>query len=394
MPDFFAPCPRGLEDLLRSDLESIGAQNVCATEGGVQFSGDWTLCYRVNLESRIASRILWRVKETKYRSEQDIYKAVFDLQWQRWFDVANTIRVNTTAIRCPLKSIEFITLLVKDAVCDRFRAHCNERPSVDTLEPDVRIHVFIEGSNLMLYLDTSGDALFKRGVRQHTNIAPLRENLAAGILNLMNWQPGTPLLDPMCGSGTFLIEAAQMSLNIQPGIARRFAFEKLNNFDAGKWAEMRNQAIAAQLPAKQLEIFGSDLYGDALKSAWRNLHEAGLSDCVELKQANILEISAPADHGLMVANLPYGERMGELDELAELYPLLGDALKKKFGGWTAYLFTADKAILKMMRLSPSRRTPLFNGAIECRLLEYKIVAGSNRPKRDSRSERGKIDTQA
>jgi len=393
MPDFFAPCPRGLEDLLRSDLESIGAQNVCATEGGVQFSGDWTLCYRVNLESRIASRILWRVKETKYRSEQDIYKAVFDLQWQRWFDVANTIRVNTTAIRCPLKSIEFITLLVKDAVCDRFRAHCNERPSVDTLEPDVRIHVFIEGSNLMLYLDTSGDALFKRGVRQHTNIAPLRENLAAGILSLMNWQPGMPLLDPMCGSGTFLIEAAQMSLNVQPGIARRFAFEKLKNFDAGKWAEMRDQAIAAQLPAKPLEIFGSDLYGDALKSAWRNLHEAGLSDCVELKQANILEISAPAEHGLLVANLPYGERMGELDELAELYPLLGDALKKKFGGWTAYLFTADKAILKMMRLSPSRRTPLFNGAIECRLLEYKIVAGSNRPKRGSRIEHRKIVSQ-
>ena len=393
MTDFFAPCPRGLEDLLRSDLESMGAQNVCSTEGGVQFSGDWTLCYRANLESRVASRILWRVKETKYRNEQDIYKAVFDLQWQRWFDVANTIRVNTTAIRCPLKSIEFITLLVKDAVCDQFRAYCNERPSVDTLEPDVRIHVFIEGSRLMLYLDTSGDALFKRGVRQHTNIAPLRENLAAGILRLMKWQPGMPLLDPMCGSGTFLIEAAQMSLNIQPGIARRFAFEKLKNFDAAKWAEMRNQAIATQLPAKPLKIYGSDLYGDALKSAWRNLHEAGLSDCVELKQANIMEISAPTEHGLMVANLPYGERMGELDELAELYPLLGDTLKKKFGGWTAYLFTADKAILKMMRLSPSKRTPLFNGAIECRLLEYKIVTGSNRPKRGPGVERGKTVTQ-
>jgi len=383
MPDYFAPCPRGLEELLHSELGSMGAQNLCKTEGGVQFSGDWELCYRANLESRIASRILWRVKDVRYRSEQDIYKAVFDLKWQRWFDVTNTIRVNTTAIRCPLKSIEFITLLVKDAVCDRFRTHCNERPSVNTLEPDVRIHVFIEDSSLMLYLDTSGDALFKRGVRQHTNIAPLRENLAAGILRLMKWQPGTPLLDPMCGSGTFLIEAAQMSLNIQPGIARRFAFEKLKNFDAVKWSEMRNLAIAAQLPVKRLEIYGSDLYGDAMKSASLNLNNAGLSDCVELKQANILEISKPAEHGLLVANLPYGERMGELDELAELYPLLGDALKKKFGGWTAYLFTADKAILKMMRLSPSRRIPLFNGAIECRLLEYKIVSGSNRSKRGS-----------
>src|SRR5574340_236807 len=379
MPDFFAPCPRGLEAILRSDLEALGAQNVRSAEGGVHFSGDWPLCYRANLESRIASRILWRIKEAPYRNEQDIYQTAFDLQWQRWFDVSSTIRVNVTAIKCPLKSLEFVTLRIKDAVCDRFRAYCNERPSVDTLTPDIRIHAFLEGNGMMLYLDTSGDALFKRGVRQHTNIAPIRENLAAGILRLSGWQPDTPLLDPMCGSGTFLIEAAQMSLNIQPGIARRFAFEKLKNFDATKWNEMREQALAAQLPARPLEIYDSDLYGDALKTAWRNLQEAGLAECVQLKQANILEISAPAERGVLVANLPYGERMGELDELAELYPKLGDALKKRFGGWTAYLFTADKAILKLMRLSPSKRTPLFNGAIECRLLEYKIVAGSNRP---------------
>jgi putative N6-adenine-specific DNA methylase len=378
MPDFFAPCPRGLEKLLAYELTTLGAADVSTTDGGVAFSGEWPLCYRANLESRIASRILWRVKETRYRSEQDIYKAVFELKWQHWFDVTRTIRVNTTAIRCPLKSLEYITLLVKDAVCDRFRAHCNERPSVDTIDPDMRIHVFIEDDKLMLYLDTSGDALFKRGVRHYTNIAPLRENLAAGILKLAGWQPGTPLLDPMCGSGTFLIEAAQMSLNILPGIARGFAFEKLKNFDAKLWNQMREQAIAAQLPVEQLDIYGSDLYGDALKAARRNLEEAGLAECVALKQANVLEISPPVDHGILVANLPYGERMGELDELAELYPKLGDALKKKFGGWTAYLFTADKAILKLMRLSPSKRTPLFNGAIECRLLEYKIVSGSNR----------------
>ena len=378
MPDFFAPCPRGLEALLHDDLAALGAQNVRSAEGGVHFSGDWPLCYRANLENRIASRILWRVKETQYRSEQDIYQTAYDLPWQRWFDVRNTIRVNVTAIKCPLKSLEFVTLRIKDAVCDRFRAHCGDRPNVDTLTPDIRIHAFLEGNNMMLYLDTSGDALFKRGVRQHTNIAPIRENLAAGILRLSGWQPGTPLLDPMCGSGTFLIEAAQMALNIQPGIARRFAFEKLKNFDAARWQTMREQAIAAQLPARPLEIYGSDLYGDALKTARRNLEEAGLAECVQLKQANVLEISAPAEHGVLVANLPYGERMGELDELAELYPKLGDTLKKKFGGWTAWLFTADKAILKLMRLSPSKRIPLFNGAIECRLLEYRIVAGCNR----------------
>jgi putative N6-adenine-specific DNA methylase len=378
MPDFFAPCPRGLEAVLNNELTSLGAQDVRSTDGGVQFSGDWLLCYRVNLHSRTASRVLWRVAKTDYRSEQDIYDTACALPWGDWFDVSRTIRVKVTAIKSPLKSLDFTTLKIKDAVCDKFRQLCGERPSVDTQNPDIRIHAFLEYSHMMLYVDTSGDALFKRGVRQHTNIAPLRENLAAGILLLAGWKPGIPLLDPMCGSGTFLIEAALMSLHIAPGIGRNFAFEKLKNFDAAAWQKIRAEAQAAQLPAAELPIYGSDLYGDELKAAHLNLENAGIRQAVDLKQCNVLEISAPAEHGILVANLPYGERMGEVAELAELYPKLGDALKKKFGGWTAYLFTADLAILKLMRLSPSRRTPLFNGAIECRLLEYKIVSGSNR----------------
>ncbi|MDE2117448.1 MAG: class I SAM-dependent RNA methyltransferase [Betaproteobacteria bacterium] len=377
---FFAPCPRGLEAVLGNELAALGAQEVRTTDGGVHFSGSWLLGYRVNLHSRIASRILWRVAMADYRSEQDIYDTVHALPWGDWFDVSRTIRVNVAAIKCPLKSLDFATLKIKDAVCDKFRALCGERPSVDTHAPDIRIHAFLEHSRMTLYVDTSGDALFKRGVRQHANIAPLRENLAAGILSLAGWQPGTPLLDPMCGSGTFLIEAVQMSLNIASGIGRSFAFEKLKNFDAAAWQRIRAEAQAAQKPVTPLPIYGSDLYGDELKAARLNLENAGLLEAVSLKQANVLEVSAPAEHGILVANLPYGERMGELDELAQLYPKLGDALKKKFGGWTAYLLTSDKAILKLMRLSPSRRTPLFNGTIECRLLEYKIVAGSNRPR--------------
>jgi len=380
MPDFFAPCPRGLEAVLNNELTTLGAQDVRSTDGGVHFSGEWLLSYRVNLHSRIASRVLWRVAMTDYHSEQDIYDTAFALPWSDWFDVSRTIRVNMAAIKCPLKSLDFATLKIKDAVCDKFRKLCSERPSVDTHEPDIRIHAFLEYNHMMLYVDTSGDALFKRGVRQYTNIAPLRENLAAGILLLAGWKPGTPLLDPMCGSGTFLIEAAQMSLNIAPGIGRHFAFEKLLNFDADAWQNIRAEAQAAQLPVTELPIFGSDLYGDELKAAHFNLDNAGIRETVELKQANVLEISAPADHGVLVANLPYGERMGELADLEVLYPQLGDVLKKKFGGWNAYLFTADLRMPKFIRLSVSRRTPLFNGAIECRLFEYKMVAGSNRTK--------------
>ncbi|MCE9549480.1 MAG: class I SAM-dependent RNA methyltransferase [Betaproteobacteria bacterium] len=375
---FFSPCPRGLEAMLTNELNALGAQEVRTTDGGVHFTGPFVLSYRVNLHSRIASRVLWRVAIAHYRNEQDIFDTAYALPWNDWFDTSHTIRVNMTAIKCPLRSLDFATLKIKDAVCDKFRALTGDRPSVDTHTPDIRIHAFLESSRMTLYVDTSGDALFKRGVRQYTNVAPLRENLAAGILLLTGWQPGVPLLDPMCGSGTFLIEAALMSLNIAPGISRSFAFQKLNNFDAAAWSEMRSQAQAAQKPVSALPIFGSDLYGDELKAAHLNLENAGLRGAVTLNQANVLEISAPADHGVLVANLPYGERMGDLEELQELYPKLGDVLKKKFGGWNAYLFTSDLRMPKFIRLSVSRRTLLFNGAIECRLFEYKMVAGSNR----------------
>lgn len=375
---FFSPCPRGLENPLADELKLLGAEGIHVTDGGVHFSGPGSLSYRVNLHSRTASRVLWRVAKARYSTEQDIYDTVHALPWKEWFDEALTIRVNMATIKCPLRSLDFATLKIKDAICDKFREITGERPSVNTHAPDVRIHAFLDEIQMSLYVDTSGDALFKRGVRQYTNIAPLRENLAAGILILSGWKPGVPLLDPMCGSGTFLIEAAQMSLNIAPGIGRHFAFEKLHTFNEEKWQAMRAEAIAAQKPVIPLPIYGSDLYGDELKAARLNLENAGLLDAVSLKQANVLEITPPADHGVLVANLPYGERMGELDEMRVLYPQLGDVLKQKFKGWNAYLLTADLAMPKSIRLSVSRRTPLFNGALECRLFEYKIVAGSNR----------------
>ena len=375
---FFAPCPRGLEKPLSDELQALGAEGISATDGGVHFSGPGSLSYKINLHSRIASRVLWRVAKARYDNEQHIYDTAFTLPWADWFDVSRTIKINMTGIKSPLRSLDFATMKIKDAICDKFREACGERPSINTQDPDIRIHAFLDESWVTLYVDTSGDALFKRGVRQYTNIAPLRENLAAGILMLSGWFPGTPLLDPMCGSGTFLIEAAQMTLNILPGIGRHFAFEKLHTFNEEKWQAMRAEAIAAQKPVTPLPIYGSDLYGDELKAASLNLENAGLLDAVSLKQANVLEITAPADHGVMVANLPYGERMGELDEMRKLYPQLGDVLKQRFKGWNAYLLTADLAMPKSIRLSVSRKTPLFNGALECRLFEYKIVAGSNR----------------
>jgi putative N6-adenine-specific DNA methylase len=375
---FFAPCPRGLESVLVTELEQLGASLVSARDGGVQFQGDWDVCYRANLESRIASRILWRVAEQPYSRETDVYEAARALPWEEWFSPALTIRVNLAAIKCPLRSLDFVTLKIKDAVCDKFRETAGRRPSVDTGQPDIRIHGFLNARKFSLYVDTSGDALFKRGLRKNAGEAPIRENLAAGILSLAGWQPGIPLLDPMCGSGTFLLEAAQIALDIAPGSGRAFAFEKLKPFKKAQWDHLKEAALARQKPKTAQPIFGSDLYGDVIALARANLAAAGFSEVVTLKQANFLETSAPASSGFLVTNPPYGVRIGEQHELAEFYPELGDVLKKKFSGWTAYIVTADPLLPKLLRLTPSRRIPLFNGALECRLLGYKMVAGGMR----------------
>jgi putative N6-adenine-specific DNA methylase len=375
---FFAPCPRGLEPALVTELEQLGASFAVARDGGVQFQGDWHICYRANMESRTASRILWRVARNAYVSEADVYETAHALPWNEWFSPAATIRVNVAAIKCPLRSLDFVTLKIKDAVCDKFRSAVGSRPSIDTVQPDIRIHGFLDAREFTLYLDTSGDALFKRGLRKNTVEAPIRENLAAGILALAGWQPGIPLLDPMCGSGTFLLEAVQIALNIAPGLGRSFAFEKLASFDRKRWEEIKEAALARQKPRTPQPIFGSDLYGDVVSVARANLSAAGFSEVVTLKQANLLEISAPAASGFLVTNPPYGVRLSEQQELAEFYPKLGDVLKKKFSGWNAYIFTADPLLPKLIRLTPSRRVPLFNGALECRLLEYKMVQGGMR----------------
>jgi putative N6-adenine-specific DNA methylase len=374
----FAPCPRGLENQLAAELAALGASDVRSVAGGVAFEGDTRVVYRANLYSRIATRVLLRLFTLPYRSEDDVYRASVDLDWPQRFDVARSIRVYLTAQRCPLKSLDFLTLRIKDAVCDRFRSAVGSRPNVDTRTPEVRIHAFLDATQFTLYLDTSGEPLFKRGARAAHGEAPLKENLAAGILGLSGWQPGTALLDPMCGGGTFLVEAAQIALDIAPGSRRNFGFEKLKDFDAALWHELRSEADARRKPLVQLPIHGSDLYGDALKLAHANLTAAGIAAAVQLKQANALEISAPAASGVLVTNPPYGERMGEQQKLAEFYPRFGDALKRKFAGWNCYILSADMNLPKLIKLQASRRTPLFNGALECRLFEYKIVAGSMR----------------
>lgn len=375
---FFAPCPRGLEPVLAAELTGFGAQELKPVDAGVGFVGDWRVCYRANLESRIASRILWRLGEWDYQREQDIYQRAEVLSWRDLFDPQQTFRVKVSAIGSPLRSLDYITLRIKDAVCDRFRADTGVRPNVDTTAPDVRIHAFFEPARFAIYLDTSGEPLFKRGWRQTQGEAPLRENLAAGILALAGWRPGVPLLDPMCGSGTLVVEAAMMALSIPPGGSRSFGLQKLRSFDAQLWESVRAQAHSQPVPAHPLPIFGADLYGEQLKLTRTNLAAVGLQEAVSLKQANVLELPAPARSGIIVTNPPYGVRVGDQRELAAFYPKLGDALKTKYAGWSAWIFTGDLRLPKLIGLKPARRIPLYNGALECRLYGFELVAGSMR----------------
>jgi putative N6-adenine-specific DNA methylase len=378
MEHFFATCPRGLEQALATELAALGAPNIKAVDGGAAFAGDLALCYAANLESRVASRVLWQVGHTHYRSEHDIFEAARALPWTRFFDVGRTLRVNVSAIKSPVKSLDFVTLRVKDAVCDVFRAAHGKRPDVDTESPDVRIHAFLTREEATFYLDTSGEALFKRGWRTAGGEAPLRENLAAGILRLTGWAAPTPLLDPMCGGGTFLVEAAMMALNAAPGLNRAFGFEKLENFDGKTWRALQDKARARRKPAAVLPIHGSDKSGTVLGLARENLASTGLEGAVQLKQMDILDGSPPAAPGIVVMNPPYGERLGGEAELAAFYPKLGDALKQRYAGWTAYILSSDMQLPRLIGLKASRRTPLYNGALECRLFEYRLVAGSMR----------------
>ena len=375
---FFASCPRGLEAVLSAELESLDAQAITPTQGGVGFAGSFPLCYRVNLESRIASRVLWRVGQGRYRHEEDLYQAARDLPWPVWFSPHRTIKVKVSAQQCPLRSLDFVTLRINDAVCDRFSAATGTRPSVDTRRPDIRIALFLDQTRFTLYVDTSGEALFKRGLRKAGGEAPLRENLAAGILRLAGFSATQTLLDPMCGSGTMLIEAAQIARNIAPGLGRSFAFEKLRNFDPHAWRGLCEAAQSRQTQDAPRAIYGSDRDPTAILAARANLEAAGLAAAVRLAQADVLDLEPPAEEGIIVTNPPYGVRTGDQAALAAWYPRLGDVLKQRFPGWRAYLFTADLRLPKLIGLAASRRTPLFNGPLECRLCEFKLVRGAHR----------------
>ncbi|MDF0606371.1 THUMP domain-containing protein [Neisseriaceae bacterium TC5R-5] len=382
----FAPCPRGLEDILASELSALSANDIEIIEGGVHFSGNHELMMAANLHSRVASRILLRLAHSHYHNEKDIYSLALQVDWPHWFAVSKTIKLKTDGIGTQLKSLDFVSLTVKDAICDRFRQADQGRPNVDTRTPDVRINVFLTHNSATIYLDTSGEALFKRGWREEAGDAPIRENLAAGILLLAGYDGSQPLIDPMCGSGTFLVEAADIALKRAPGRLREFGFQHWLNFDKTNWAALKLAAQQAELSKPDLTISGSDHSSVMMTICRNNLQRAGLSEQIQLTDLDILQVRPNGSNGMLVSNPPYGVRLEELEQLAEWYPQLGDWLKAHFAGWTAYFFSGDLRLAKLIRLSPKRRTPLYNGALPCRLFVIQMIEGSARKEKPTSTD--------
>jgi putative N6-adenine-specific DNA methylase len=373
----FAPCPTGLEEALTTELQALGFANARAGRAGCSFCADWLGVQRANLYSRLATRILVRLAHAQINHEDDLLDLAYATPWERWFGAEQTLRVDTSAIKSPVQSLQYCTLRAKDGICDRLRDREGTRPNIDTARPDARVHVFLLQNTASLYLDTSGEALFKRGWRLDKGEAPLRENLAAGMLALSGWEPTEPLFDPFCGSGTILIEAACRALGIPPGIARPFGFERLRGHDRSRWRDLKEEARARVLPTLDLPLQGYDLDPRAIEFARQNAQRAGLApNAIRLEVADARHAIAFASRGWIVTNPPYGQRLTA--DHANLWRPWSACLKHQFAGWQLHVISSDMTLPQQLRLKPKRRLPLRNGALDCRLFSFELVASSYR----------------
>ncbi len=376
----FASCPQGLEEALANELRALNLGDVQPGRSGVRFTASWVDVMRANLHSRLATRILVQVAHGPVAVEDDLLRLAYDTPWEHWFGAEQTLRVDTSAIRSPMQSLQYCNLRTKDGICDRLRDREGERPDIDTVRPDARVHVFLDETTATLYIDTSGESLFKRGWRFDKGEAPLRENLAAGMLALSGWQGDAPLVDPFCGSGTILIEAALIALRVPPGMSRPFSFERLRNHDDFAWRSLKAEAQRQILPKLDVPLVGSDIDPRAIQAARQNAERARLGeDTIQFSVAHARDTRPPSDQaGWIVTNPPYGERL-ETDEDA-LWGEWASTLKAHFDGWQAHVITTDRGLPGLLRLNAQKRTPLYNGALECRLFAFEIVGGSYRQK--------------
>jgi len=371
--NFFATTAKGVEEVLAGELRALGVAEPVVERGGVRFSGDVSVCYRANLWLRTANRILMPLAEFSCDSPQSLYDGVRSLPWTRYVSADRTIAVDCNLRDSALTHSGFVALKTKDAVVDTIRDSSGRRPNVDAVNPDVLVNVHLVRNRCTISLDTSGTSLDKRGYRVDRREAPLRETLAAAMIALTGWDGSVPLVDPMCGSGTIPIEAALAASRRPPGLTRAgFGFQRWQGFDPSVWGRVLEEAKAGVLDSLPMPIVGSDVAAEALRAAARNAARAGVSRFVSFGNVDIGVCPNPTPPGIVLCNPPYGVRLGDLESLKPLYKRIGDVLKRRFTGYSAYLLTGNPDLAKHVGLRPSRRIVLFNGPIECRLLRFDL----------------------
>ncbi len=373
MPLFFASAPNGIAEPLKIELEGLGLKVVDQSAGGVAFESSWEGCYRANLCSRLASRILKPVLDFTAYQPEELYSQIQRHDFTKYIKPTQTLCVDVVVKESKLSDQRFVAMKVKDAIVDQFREKFDVRPDVDNRDPDLRIHVRATKNSFAVSLDTSGNSLFQRGYRREAGDAPLKENLAAGLLKLSEWDQKSPLVDFMCGSGTFLIEAAMMALNIAPGIHRhRFGFQNWLNFEPQVWDKLVNEVIEAEKEELDFRLYGFDIDRKAIHKAKENAARAGVDHVIEFKPESVATVEPPAERGMAIVNPPYGARIGDEDNLKDVYRDLGFTLKHRFKGWDCWILSGNKDLIMDLKLKSTRRHFVFNGAIECRFLKYSM----------------------
>ncbi len=371
---YFATCGRGIEPVLAEELRGLGAAKVEPGRGGVSFGGDLALLYQANLWLRTAIRVLRPILEADVSSPDELYEAVRSLDWSRYLTPDHTLAVDCNVRDSHITHSKYAALRVKDAICDQFVQRCLKRPSVDVDHPMIGLNLHIYRNRAVLSLDSSGESLHKRGYRPIQTRAPLNEALAAALVLMTGWRGDRPFADPLCGSGTLAIEAAWIALHRPPGLTRkRFGFQGWMDFDVELWTSLRDEGrrgVGRTLPAP---ILASDVRGDAVSFAINNARAAGIGHLLRFDKRDVRDFHPPSGApGILLCNPPYGERIGEEKNLFGLYRLLGEVFAQRCRGWTAYVFTGNPRLAAAIGLTPAAETPLYNGKIPCRLLEFVV----------------------
>ncbi|MGB8699134.1 MAG: THUMP domain-containing protein [Thermosynechococcaceae cyanobacterium] len=373
MNQYFATVARGLEPLAAQELVQLGAQAVTPGFCGVAFEGDRTLLYRINLWARLPFRVLVQLRDFPCQDAEDLYRGVQSLDWSQYLTPDLTLAVDATGKTERLNHTHFSALQVKNAIVDQQQTQFGDRSTVDTQTPDVRINIHLNRDRCTVSLDSSGNSLHRRGYRPAVGTAPLKESLAAALIQLSGWQPDQPFYDLLCGSGTLPLEASLSALNIAPGLFRdRFGFETWPDFDPLLWQDLIQAAKASQHSVLRASIGGSDGNGVVIEQAIANAHHCGVENQVWFAEMDLADVTAPGDRGVLICNPPYGERLGRDSDLGAFYKQLGDVLKQRFKGWTAFVLSGNKELAGAIGLKSSQRTAVYNGALPCQFMKYEL----------------------